>query len=558
MKINWLITNGLIFDGSFSEPYEADVGISSDKIVFVNKKSRVTGQKSKGTAEKIIDARHLAVAPGFIDTHSHSEFTLLADSRAEGKVCQGITTEINGNCGLSAAPLCGHTLVQREDDLKELGIRERWSTFNQYFHILKKKGIAINFATLAGHGNIRASVIGYEDNRPDEIALKKMKTFLKKAISEGALGLSAGLIYPPGVYSKTEELVELCKVLSESCNPPSHLVSNHPLSSFSKWEKGGFGIYTTHMRSEGDRLLESIEETIRIGIEARIKIHISHIKTSGRENWNKIGRALSLMEEAGKQGVSLTCDAYPYTASSTDLDTVLPSWVYSGGREGELKRLKNTSLREKIKKQILDTHPAKDYWKKISISSVSSEKNRWMEGRSLYDIASLQGKEPVEILFDILIEEKLMVSAIFASMHEGNLKKFLSLPYCMIGTDSSARSFSGTTYKGKPHPRGFGSFPRFLGKYVRDERLMSMGEGIHKITMLPGRRFGIHKRGIIKRGAYADIVIFDHKRVIDKPTFKDPFLKSEGIYYVFVNGVPALWEGQLTNSKSGRILRHGR
>jgi N-acyl-D-amino-acid deacylase len=557
MKINWLITNGLIFDGTFSEPYEADIGISSDKIVFVNKKSGVRSQKSKVTAEKIIDAQNLAVAPGFIDTHSHSEFTLLADPRAEGKVCQGITTEISGNCGLSAAPLHGDAILQREDDLKELGIRERWSTFNQYFHILKKRGIAINFATLAGHGNIRASVIGYKDERPDDVALKKMKTFLRKAISEGALGLSTGLIYPPGIYSETEELIELCKVLSESCNP-----SRPPFSKVGyrgvKGEKGGFGIYTTHMRSEGDGLLESIEETIRTGMETRIKIHISHIKTSGRENWNKIGRALSLMEEAGKRGVSLTCDAYPYIASSTDLDTVLPSWVYSCGREAELKRLKNTSLREKIKKQILDIHPATDYWKKISISSVSSEKNRWMEGKSLYNIASFQGKEPVDILFDILTEEKLMVSAIFASMHEGNLKKFLSLPYCMIGTDSSARSFSGRTRKGKPHPRGFGSFPRFLGKYVRGERITSLSEGIHKITMLPAKRFGIQQRGIIKRGAYADIVIFDYTKITDKATYKEPFSKSEGIYYVFVNGVPALWEGQLTISKSGRILRHGR
>jgi N-acyl-D-amino-acid deacylase len=549
MKINWLITNGLIFDGTFSEPYEADIGISADKIVFVDKKSEFTSPKSKVTAEKIIDAQNLTVAPGFIDTHSHSEFSLLADPRAEGKLCQGITTEISGNCGLSAAPLHGDAFLQREDDLKELGIRERWSTFNQYFDILKKRGIAINFATLAGHGNIRASVIGYKDERPDDVELEKMKTFLRKAICEGALGLSAGLIYPPGIYSKTEELIELCKVLSESCNPPS--------APFSKGEKGRFGIYTTHMRSEGDRLLESMEETIRIGMETGIKIHISHIKTSGRENWNKIGRVLSLMGEAGKRGVSLTCDAYPYTASSTDLDTVLPLWVYSGGREAELKRLKNTSLREKIRKQIIDIHPAKDYWKKISISSVSSEKNRWMEGRSLYNIASFQGKEPVDILFDILTEEKLMVSAIFASMHEGNLTKFLSLPYCMIGTDSSARSFSGRTRKGKPHPRGFGSFPRFLGKYVRGERLMSLSEGVHKITMLSARRFGIRKRGIIKKGAYADIVIFDYAGIIDKATFKNPFLKPEGIHYIFINGVPALWEGQMTDSRSGRILRHG-
>jgi len=542
-KIDMLIKNGLVFDGTGDEPFKADIGISSDKILFVNRKVKVK-------ADSIIDAKNMSVAPGLIDTHSHSEFTLLADARAEGKVCQGITTEINGNCGLSAAPLYGEALHQREADIKDFGIRERWSTFHEYFRVLKKRGIAVNFATLAGHGNIRASVIGYEDKLLDDIELKKLKTLLKKAISEGASGLSTGLIYPPGVYSETEELIELCKFLSHAFNPSS--------PPFSKGLKGCFGIYTTHMRSEGDKLIESIEETIRIGKEAGIKVHISHIKTSGKENWHKVGRVISLMEESRKEGVSLTCDAYPYTASSTDLDTVLPAWVYSGGREGELKRLKNSRIREKIKKQILDAHPLKNYWKKIFISSVSTEKNRWMEGRSLHSIAGIKGKEPVEILFDILIEERLMVSAIFASMHEGNLKQFLSLPYCMIGSDSAARSFSGPTYRGKPHPRGFGSFPRFLGKYIRDENLMSMSKGIHKITSLPAQTFGIHQRGIIRKGAYADLVIFDHEKIIDRATFKNPFLKPEGIRYVFINGVPALWEGHLTGSKSGKILRHGR
>jgi len=532
-KIDMLIKNGTVFDGTGAELFKADIGITSDKILFVNKKAGVRSVSSKVKADSIIDAKNMAVAPGFIDTHSHSEFTLLADPRAEGKVCQGITTEINGNCGLSAAPLYGETLHQREEDLKELDIRERWARFNQYFHILEKQGIAINFLTLAGHGNIRASVIGYKDKLLDGIELKKMQTLLKKAISEGASGLSTGLIYPPGVYSGTEELIEMARCCNEL-------------------------VYTTHMRSEGDKLIESIEETIRIGKEAGIKVHISHIKTSGKENWHKVGRVISLMEESRKEGVSLTCDAYPYTASSTDLDTVLPAWVYSGGREGELKRLRNSTIREKIKKQILDAHPLKNYWKKIYISSVSTEKNRWMEGRSLHSIAGIKGKEPVEILFDILIEERLMVSAIFASMHEGNMKQFLSLPYCMIGSDSAARSFSGPTYKGKPHPRGFGSFPRFLGKYIRDENLMSMSKGIHKITSLPAQTFGIHQRGIIRKGAYADLVIFDHEKIIDRATFKNPFLRPEGIRYVFINGVPALWEGHLTGSKSGKILRHGR
>jgi len=542
-KIDILIKDGLVFDGTGSEPVKADIGISSDKIAFVH-------QKSKVKADRVIEAQNLAVAPGFIDTHAHSDFTLIADMRAEGKICQGITTEINGNCGLSAAPLYGSALHQREEDFKELGIRERWTTFEEYFQILEKRGMTINFATLVGHGNIRASVIGYEDRELTRSDLTKMCTLLRESISRGAIGLSTGLIYPPGIYSKTGELIELCKILSQSCNPPS--------PPFKKGGVSKVGIYTTHMRSEGNKLIESIEETIRIGKQAGIKVHISHIKTSGEKNWHKIGNALSFMEKSRKEGVFLTCDRYPYTASSTDLDSILPSWAYSGGREEELIRLKNSRLREKMKKQILDTHTLKDYWKKISISSVSSKSNRWMEGKSLYDIACVKRKEPVDILFDILIEERLKVNAIFTSMCEENLKKFLSLPYCMIGTDSSARSFSGPTCKGKPHPRGFGTFPRFLGKYVRNECLMSMSKGIHKITMLPAITFGIYKRGIIKKGAYADIVIFDPERIIDRATFEEPFVRPEGIYYVLVNGLPALREGQITGSKSGRILRHGR
>jgi len=542
MNVDILIKNGIVFDGTCSEPYKADIGISADKIVFINKESKVClrprgSQKSVYdpgviSADKIIDAQNMAVAPGFIDTHAHSDFTLLADTRAECKIYQGITTEINGNCGLSAAPLYGSALHQREEDFKELGIRERWTTFEEYFQILEKRGITINFATLVGHGNIRASVRGYEDQELTKSDLKRMCTLFRESISRGAIGLSTGLIYPPGIYSKTEELIEMARCSKNL-------------------------IYTTHMRSEGDKLIESIEETIRIGKQTGIKVHISHIKTSGKKNWHKIGSALSLMEESHKEGILLTCDRYPYTASSTDLDSILPSWAYSGGREEELIRLKNSRLREKMKKQILDVHSSKGNWKKISISSVSSKRNRWMEGKSLYDIACFKRKEPVDILFDILIEEKLKVSAIFTSMREENLKKFLCLSYCMVGTDSSARCFSGPTCKGKPHPRGFGSFPRFLGKYVRNKHLMSMSEGIYKITMLPAKTFGIYKRGIIKKGAYADIVIFDHERIIDRATFEEPFVKPEGIYYVLVNGLPALWEGQLTGISSGRILKHG-
>jgi N-acyl-D-amino-acid deacylase len=545
--VDTLIKGGLIFDGTGSEPFEADIGISGDRIAFINKKAKVKsqspsvtrrGEKSEVSANRVIDAKGLAVSPGFIDTHAHSEFTLLADHRAEGKISQGITTEIDGNCGLSAAPLYGEALKQREEDLMELGIVERWTTFKGYFDILGK-GIALNFVTLVGHGNLRACVAGYEDKALNNNEIKKMQALLKEALKEGAIGLSTGLIYPPGVYSTTEELINLFR-------PSSFILRLSRL------------IYTSHMRSEGDKLLESIEEIIRIGRKAGVNIHISHMKTSGKKNWHKIDNAISLIEEARREGIRITCDRYPYTAASTDLDTILPPWVYEGGMKEELKRLKSSEFQEKIKKEILYEYPEIEYWGTVNIASVSSEKNRWMEGKSIAYIARHEDSETVDIFLKILIEEKLRVSAIFASMNEDNLKRFLSLPYVMIGTDSSARSTSGPTYKGKPHPRGFGSFPRFLGRYVRDNGLIGMNEAIHKITMLPAKTFGISKRGVLKKGAFADLVVFDYRKIIDRATFDKPFLKPEGIYYVFVNGLSAVWEGELTGINAGRILKHGR
>jgi N-acyl-D-amino-acid deacylase len=561
-KIDLLIRNGLVFDGTGSEPFEADIGISGDMISFIKKKSRTGRHKLVMTSERIIDAKDMAVAPGFIDTHAHSEFTLLADPRAEGKICQGITTEINGNCGLSAAPLFGEAFRQREEDLREFDIRERWSTFKEYFAILMRKGISLNFMTLVGHGNVRACIAGYKDKKLTTAENTKMCTLLKKSLQEGAIGLSTGLIYPPGVYSDTEELIDLCKAM-QMYKKSSIIKFPHP--PFSKGERGGItgdmdglGIYTSHMRSEGERLIESIKEIITIGRKSHIKVHISHIKTSGEKNWHKIDDAISKMGEAQNEGIRITCDRYPYTAASTDLDTVLPSWVYEGGAEAEIKRLKNPGLQEKIKKEILYEHPERDYWEKIYVSSVINEKNRWMEGKSVAYIAGKRGSEAVDTLIGLLIGEKLRVGAIFSSMSEENLRKFLALPYVMIGTDSSARSAIGSTCKGKPHPRGFGSFPRFLGMYVRDSSLVSMSEAIRKVTMLPAGTFGIHKRGILKRGAFADIVVFDRREIIDRATFDEPFLRPEGIHTVVVNGKVAVSEGRLTGDRAGRVLKHGR
>ena len=531
-EIDLLIRNGLVFDGSGSQPFEADIAISDERIAFVGKKA-ATGRGRGLKPRRTVDAGGMAVTPGFIDTHAHSEFTLLADPRAEGKIHQGITTEINGNCGLSAAPLYGEALKQREEDFRDFDIRERWSTFTEYFEILGKRRIPYNFVTLAGHGNIRACVAGYEDRELTAQEVKKMKALLRKAVREGAIGLSTGLIYPPGVYSDTGELVELAGCANNL-------------------------IYTSHMRSEGDRLIESVDEVITIAKRSGIKAHISHIKTSGVKNWKKIDEVVQRIEKAQKENVRVTCDRYPYIASSTDLDTLLPSWAYEGGAGEELVKLKNPELRAKIKQQILSEHAGTKAWGNVYVSSVSSERSRWMEGKSLAYIATRRNSSPVETLLEILVEEKLRVGAIFSSMSEDNLIRFLSLPCIMIGTDSSARSTSGITCSGKPHPRGFGSFPRFLGRYVRDKALLGMSEAIHKITMLPAETFGIHKRGVLKRGAFADMVIFDPEKIADRATFENPFMKPEGIHCVIVNGVPAVWEGEATGNMSGRILRHGR
>ena len=532
-KIDIFIKDGILFDGTGAGPFEGDIGISGDRIAFIDKKAPGSRRRSKISAGKTIEARGMTVTPGFVDTHAHSDFTLLADPRAEGKVCQGITTEINGNCGLSAAPLFGDALKQREEDLREYGIKERWASFREYFELIGKRTLVLNFMTLTGHGNLRACTAGYQDRKLIAAEKKEMAVLLRQAIRQGAMGLSTGLIYPPGIYSDTEELIELAR----NCK-------NH--------------IYTTHMRSEGAHLLESIAEAIQIGRESGISVHISHIKTSGERNWHKIDGAISMIEKAHKEGVHLTCDRYPYTASSTDLDTILPKWVYEGGAEAELKKLKSREIREKIQRELHDAYQEKGLWESISLSSVSSRKNKWMEGKTIAYIASRRGSDPVDLLLSILIEERLRIGAIFSSMSEANLQRFLSLPCSMIGTDSSARSSGGPTHKGQPHPRGFGSFPRFLGAYVRNRGLMDLSAAVHKITMLPAITFGIHKRGVLRKGAYADIVVFDHRTINDRATFAEPFLRPEGIHYVVVNGEPALWEGEQTGVRSGKILRHGR
>ncbi len=523
-SIDLIIKQGLVFDGSGAEPFISDIAIKDGRILAV-------GTFADNEAKSIIQAKGMAVAPGFIDSHAHSDFTLIADNRAEGKLCQGVTTEINGNCGMSAAPLYGKAIERREADLKELGIRERWNSVREYYSVIQNKGLALNTAMLIGHGNIRGSVLGYDNRSPSSDELTLMKQLLDTSIQEGGIGLSTGLIYPPGVYSSTDELASLSEVLR-----PYGL------------------IYTSHMRSEGAALLESIQEVLAISRTAGIKAHISHLKTAGEQNWHKSDAAIALIMAAREQGQEISCDRYPYIASSTDLDSLLPSWAFEGGNEEELQKLSSEEMRLKMRCELLEQAKNRKYWERVIISSVVSPARTWMEGMTIAKISERLGCDEIETVFTILLEEKLRVGAIFLSMSEDNLRNFLSLPFCSIGSDSSARCFDGPTRLGKPHPRTFGTFPRFLGTYVRDQRLLPLTEAIHRATMLPASIFGLRGRGQIREGFSADIAIFDPDTISDRATFEDPFQKPTGIPYVLVNGSPAVWDGKLTQRLSGQIL----
>jgi N-acyl-D-amino-acid deacylase len=523
-RLSLLLKGAYIHDGTGRPPYRADVGLTGEKISFVGDGTPL--------AENVMELGGLCLSPGFIDVHGHSDFALLAHPSAEGKVLQGITTEINGNCGLSAAPLYADALRQREGDLAEHGIAERWSGFQEFLGLLEARGVALNFATLVGHGNLRASVVGYADRGAKGAEMQGMKRLLREALEAGAIGLSTGLIYPPGAYSGTEELIELAGCGLEAARA------------------GGGFIYASHMRSEGELLIEAIEEVIRIGRETGTKVHISHIKTAGRENWHKIDRAIEVIEAARAEGIAVSCDRYPYTAGATDLDAVLPPWVHEGGLEEEMKRLRDPGVRERISNELRD---GRHEWGSIYIATVQSPKNGWMQGRGLEDIASRVGVDPVDALLDVLVEERLRVGAVFHSMSEENLRRFLSLPYAMVGTDSTARPMDSP---GKPHPRGFGSFPRYLGRYAGPSA-GDLARAVQKITSLPARTFGLRGRGEIKEGGYADLVVFDPERIRDRATYDDPLRVSEGILHVFVNGEPVVSGGVPTGRRPGRVLRHG-
>jgi N-acyl-D-aspartate/D-glutamate deacylase len=524
MRFDVIVKNGLVVDGSGSPALRQDVGIREERIESV-------GDLTSSQASLILNAEGLVVAPGFIDIHSHSEFNLLLNPQAESKVRQGVTTEICGNCGVSPSPLIGDARDHRQDSLSSFGLKIDWSSLEEYRARVHEQGIALNIATLIGQGTVRASVVGYLNRGASQEELSRMKDLLRREMSMGGFGLSLGLVYPPGVYTGIAELIDLANVVREY-----------------------HGIVTAHIRSEGDRITEALPEMITLGREAEVPIQISHLKTSGEKNWPKLPSIFNLIESAQAQGIDITADRYPYTSSSTDLDAILPAWAFEGGNKEELKRLCDEKSRKRMKEEILQEHPQQDYWERIRIASANSSSHQDWEGMSMAEIAEKVGKFPCDLLFDLLWEERLQVGAIFFSMNETNLKEILKRPYVMIGSDSSVRAHYGVLKKGKPHPRGFGTFPRILGRYVREEKVLTLEQAIYKMTAQPAQRIGIKERGLIREGFYADLTIFDPETIRDTSTYEEPYQYPEGIRYVIVNGKVVLENGETTGILSGKVL----
>lgn len=521
-----VIKGGRIFDGSGSEAYEGDIGIKGDSIKEI-------GKIMVSRAKTVIEANKLAVCPGFIDAHDHTDIHLLVNPKAESSVRQGITTLVSGNCGGSPFPVAEEVYEEMKEDLKDIyQIDLSWTDIKGFFSSLEESGIALNYSSLVGQGTIRGAAMGFNDRPPSHSELERMKLMVAENIKGGAVGLSTGLEYAPGSYAQSEEIEELVKVVSQYQ-----------------------GVYATHMRDEGDRLLEALDEAIEVSRKTGASLQVSHFKIAYPRNWHKIDEALSRVEKAKTDGVSIFCDRYPYIAGSTGLSYYFPLWAREGTTEEFLARLKNPQLESRLLAYASEQEKKLSSWDKVVISSVYTEENKRFEGKSVLEGAEETGKSPFDFMRDLLVEEKNRVSMVTFMMKEENLKKILSHPLVGVGTDGSAVAPYGPLRRGKPHPRHYGTFPRILGKYIREEKILPMPEMLKKITSLPAQKFGFMKRGLLKKEYFADIVVFDEDKVIDKATWTEPHQYPVGVECVIVNGQVVVHRGEHTGNLPGRVLR---
>lgn len=525
-----VITNGHIMDGTGSPWYSGDIGIRAGKIAAI-------GNLSRAPRERTIDAGGKVVAPGFIDMLGQSEMTILVDPRLPSKIYQGITSEITGE-GNSIAPLNEAIIQSDRKSYEYYHVTPDWKTFRQYFARLEKQGISINLASYVGATQVRRVVLGDEDRQPSPEQLEQMKALVREAMKDGAVGVSTSLEYAPAPYAKTDELIALAG------------------------EAGKFGgIYATHMRNESDSVLESIDEALRIGREGHIPVEIWHIKVAGKNNWGRMPEVVAKIKAARAAGADVSADTYAYTAWYNDFSAFIPPWAHDGGTQKLVDRLKDPVMRARVRKDMLT--PSRDWdneWQEIPgpeaimIGAVQNPALLSMQGKRLSEVAKLWNKDPIDALFDFLIQDPNTGVAVFG-MSQPDVTLALQQPWVSFDNDSEGTSPEGLLGQAHPHPRAYGTFPRILSKYVREDKALSLEDAIRKFTALPAQRMRLTDRGVLKTGMWADVVVFDPATVRDRATFDNPNQLSEGMEYVLVNGVPVIDQGKMTGALPGKVLR---
>ena len=526
-----VITNGHIIDGTGSPWYSGDIGIRDGHIAAI-------GNLSAAARQRTVDAKGRVIAPGFIDMLGQSEMTILVDARLPSKIYQGITTEVTGEGG-SAAPLNDAIIAEDRIGFEHYQINPDWRTFRQYFSRLEKQGMGINLASFVGATQVRRMVLGEADVQPAPEQLEKMKALVRDAMRDGAVGVSTSLMYAPAPYAKTEELIALASEAS-------------PFG----------GIYATHMRNESDSALEAIDEAVRIGREAHIPVEIWHFKIAGKANFGKMPELIARVNKARSEGIDVEADTYAYTAWFNSMSAFVPAWAHDGGDAKLIERLKDPATRARIRKD-MET-PSKTWdneWDEISgpqdviIGVVQNPALKKFQGKRLSEVAKIMNRDPMDALFDLLIEDKAFTGCAVFGMSEPDVALALQQPWVSVDNDASGASPEGILGDEHPHPRAYGTFPRILRKYVREEKKLMLEEAIRKFSALPAQRMRLTDRGVLKQGMWADVVVFDPETVRDLATYDEPNRLSEGMEYVLVNGVPVIEEGKMTGALPGKVLR---
>jgi N-acyl-D-amino-acid deacylase len=525
-----IIRNGTVYDGSGKAPVVADVALKGDRIAAIGKWEGVRGKVE-------IDATGFAVAPGFINMLSWATESLIEDGRSQSDIRQGVTLEVFGE--FSMGPMNDRMKEEATEAQGDIRYKIEWTTLGEYLDYLVKRGVSTNVASFVGAGTVRVNVIGKENRAPTPEELERMRSLVRQAMEEGAMGVTCALIYAPDFFAKTDELVELCKVAS----------------SYG-------GTYISHIRSEGNMLLEAVDELVRIAREAKIPAEIYHLKAAGQSNWGKLDDLVRKVEKARAEGLKITANMYTYVAGATGLNATMPPWVQEGGLTEWIKRLKDPAIRRKVKQEMMTPT---DKWENLLLAAGSpksvllvgfkQDSLKYLTGKTLAEVAALRHKSPEETAMDLVIDDNNYVGTVYFIMAEGNVKKQIALPWVSFGSDAESPAPEGAFLKSNPHPRAYGNFARLLGKYVRDEKVISLEKAIRRLTSLPAENLKINDRGTLTPGHFADVVVFDPTTIADHATFDKPHQYATGMIHVFVNGTQVLKDGEHTGAKPGAVVR---